>query len=262
MAGEIDDKTQVVLDSGDNKDGVGDTATGDKTGPVIDDKAGAGSNNFSTEEILDEFGLDTPEDLKSFIANMKDLKGKIGDADLDELLENSKTLKKYQEQWAAAEAERLKESETPEQTIARLEREKKSLENDQKKQADRTKQSKAAKRAIEDFNETVTTVVKSAKEVPAEYRPFISEFLGVDNPINDVDISDKAAVRRLAKEGVTKMQAFEQAVIKRYRDGKIKIPSVSVTETTPAGEGVGAKEPKNLKEAKKIMMDSIGAFVK
>jgi len=255
----IEDKTQVTLDG--DKSGSGDTTPGDKTDIVIDGQAGAGDHNFSTEEILDEFGLDSPEDLKSFIANIKDLKGKIGDQDLDELLENTKTLKTYQEQWAAAEAERLKENETPEQTIARLEREKKKIESDRKKDADRTNQSKAAKRAIQDFNETVNSVVKSAKEVPAEYRPFMSEFLGVDNPINDVDISDKAAVRRLAKEGIGKLQAFEQAVIKRYRDGKIKIPVVSATETTPGGTGVG-KEPKNLKEAKKIMMDSIGAFVK
>jgi len=259
MPAAIEDKTQVALNGA--KEGEGDATIEDKPDNSTDADAGAGDHNFSTEEILDEFGLDSPEDLKSFIANMKDLKGKIGDQDLDELLENTKTLKTYQEQWAAAEAERLKENETPEQTIARLEREKKEVEKARKKDADRTNQSKAAKRAIQDFNETVNSVVKSAKEVPAEYRPFMSEFLGVDNPINDVDISDKAAVRRLAKEGIGKLQSFEQAVIKRYRDGKIKIPVVSATETTPGGTGVG-KEPKNLKEAKKIMMDSIGAFVK
>jgi hypothetical protein len=237
-----------------------DTTDGNKDG---DDDGDKGEGKFNVDEILDEYGLESPDELKDFITHMQALKGKIGDQDLDKLIENSKTLETYQAHWAKEEQRRLKEKETPEETIKRLEKEKEDLQQSKKQDSDRQKAAKSAERAVRDFNETVTSTIKGESAVPSEYRPFLSEFLGVDNPINDVDIEDKAAVRRLSKEGIKKMQAFEQAVIKRYRDGKIKIPAVSKTETT-VSTTTGPKDqqgPKTLKDAKRIMMESVTALL-
>lgn len=84
--------------------------------------------------------------------------------------------------------------------------------------------------------------------------------MGVDNPINEVDITDKAAVRRLTKAGTKEINAFAQVIIKDYLDGKIKIPKVTPIVPDGGDDAAKAKEPKNLKEAKAIMMKSAQAM--
>jgi hypothetical protein len=250
-AGDQDDKSGDKDDKGgDNDDGVKD-----------DQLSGAGSGQLDVEEILDEYGLDSADDLKEFIANLSAMQGKIGEHDLDALIENTKTLQKYQANWQQQDEEKRRETETPEQTIARLEKENKNLQTKNVSNANRQKAAKAAETALSDFGDTVETVISSAKALPKEYAPFVAEFMGVDNPINEVDITDKAAVRRLTKAGINKINKFEQAVIKRYRAGKIKIPKVTSTEPTPGSTGSkDAANPKNLKEAKSLLMQSLAGI--
>jgi len=213
------------------------------------------------EDILDEYGLESADDLKTFMANLNELRGKIGDQDLDQILANSKTLETYQAHWAKQERERLKESETPEQTIARLEKENQDLATEKSKAKDQQKAARAAEAALENFNDTVMSIISAESGgVVKEYQPFLAEFLGVNNPINEVNIEDKAAVRKLSKDAVKKLEKFEQVVIKRYLDGKIKIPKV--TASTAGGETLDTdKGPKNLKEARGILRESLRAIV-
>lgn len=242
--------------AGDTEDvGKGKPDTTDETGDTGSVKDDQLSSEFDVEEVMDEYGLDSPEDLKQFIADLSDMRGKIGENDLDTLIENTKTLQKYQAQWQEQEEARRREKETPEETIARLEKEKKDLISKTNKDRDRQKAAKAAEHAYDEFTDTVTSVISSAKELPKEYRPFLSKFMGVDNPINEVDITDKAKVRRLTKDGVKDLLKFEQEVIKRYRAGKTEIPKV--TETEPdAGKAINpdTDNPKNLKEAKTLLL--------
>jgi len=247
----IDDQTQVDLDDdkgGDDTD-IDDTDT--------DDSTGTGSTGTKyVEEILEEFDLDSPEELKTFVKDLAGLKGQIGDRDLAKLVENSETLEKFQAHWAKEEQEKLKESETPEETIERLEREKDEIQGKRKGDSDRRKAKEAAERALDDFNDTVTGVIKADKTIPEEYRKFFGKFMGVGNPVNDVNIDDKAAVRRLTKESAKDLRSFEQAVIKRYKDGKVKIPVISKTEGDAAPD-TGGKKIKNLAEARTAFRDAI-----
>jgi len=243
------------IDDGDN--GVQSTGKSDH-----DDKL-SGGNKLDIEELLDEYGLDSPDELKEFVSGLAEMRGKIGDTDLDTLLENTKTLQQYQENWKAQEEEKRRESETPEQTIARLEKEKKDLQKQNMTQAQRQQAAKAAERALSEFNDTIETVIAGAESLPKEYQNFARKFMGVNNPMNEVDITDRAAVRRVGKANLKEFAKFEQAVIKNYLAGKTKIPKVTTTEPAPGSTGDSARaNPKNLKEAKRIMMESVGAFVK
>ena len=229
-------------------------------GTVKDDQL---STSLDVQEVLEEYDLDSPADLKDFVSELNKKAGKIGDRDLETLVENSKILEKYQADWARMEEEKLRESETPEDTITRLEKEKRDMITDTTKKANQEKSQRAAETALGDFGDTVAKVIASAQEVPKEYRDFASQFMGVDNAMNEVDITDKAAVRRVAKANVKLIQKFEQKVIKRYLDGKVAIPKVTSTETVsnaPGGED--AANPKTLKEAKKIMMEGIKGFAR
>jgi hypothetical protein len=237
----------------DDKGGNGDG------GSVTDDQL---STKIDVEEIMEEYGLDSPGDLKEFIGGLSDMKGKIGEHDLDTLIENTKILQKYQADWQLQEEERKREKETPEETIKRLEKENKEILNKSKNQNNRQKASKAAEVALSEFGDTIDTVIKSAKDLPKEYQPFVSEFMGVDNPINEIDITDKAAIRRLTKAGIAKITAFEQAVIKRYRAGKTKIPKVKDADAAAGDTGADDRNPKTLKEAKSLLMQGLAGFGK
>jgi len=263
MPGEKDDKTTDDDKGNQNPNGDKGTKTDDNddTGSANNDlKDDQLSSKVDVEEILDEFGLDSPADLKEFMGSLNEMRGKIGDNDLDTLLENSKTLEKYQADWQRQEEEKLREKETPEETIARLEKEKHQAITKNKTQAEKRKAQKAAEQALGEFTETIDSVIKSSKDLPEAYRPMLRKFMGIDNPVNEVDITDKAALRRLTKAGIKDMTAFAQQIIKDYRDGKTKIPNVTPTEPA-GGEAAKGKEPKNLKEAKAMMMQSAAAMV-
>jgi|GEM_PF-4425215 len=199
--------------------------------------------------ILDKHGLSSPEELAEFVDRIAERDGQIGDYDPEELLKAKNTLDAYQREWAKAEQEKLKASETPEQTIARLEREAAERENKNLQRAKQRQQSEAARKAVKTFTDVVTSTVK-AEKLPSEYVPFIQEFMGVNNPVNDVNIQDRAAVKKLAKDyGIKRMLEFEQVVIKRYRDGKVEIPKVpdGASDQTPVTTDT---KPKNLKESR------------
>jgi hypothetical protein len=258
--GEKDDKTtdnKDIQDPDENKGPKTDDDTGAGDADVKDDKIS--SDDFSVAELCEDFGLDSPADLKEFVSNLNDMRGKIGDNDLDTLIENTKTLQKYQAEWQRQEEEKRREKETPEETIARLEKEKQQAITQNKTQTEKRKAQEAAKRAYHEFEETVDSVITNSKELPKAYRPMLRKFMGIDNPVTEVDITDKAALRRLTKNGVKEMNAFAQKIIKDYRDGKIKIPNVTPAEPA-GGDSAQGKEPKNLKEAKAMMMRSASAY--
>lgn len=253
---ETDDELDVDVDETDTSSDKTDTDEDKDKDKDKDDESG----KFDVQEILDEYDLESPADIKDFIANLADLKGKIGDRDFDELVKKAETLDTYQQHWAKQEREKKKDGETPEETISRLEKELDDSHDEKIKIVDQKKASEAAEKALDNFNDTVTSVIQADKSIAKEYVPFISEFLGVDNPVNEVDIENRADVRKIAKNGIKKLQAFEQVVIKRYREGKIKIPKVSSTKTS--SPEIKTKGPKNLKEARKIMHQSLSALLR
>jgi hypothetical protein len=209
--------------------------------------------------ILDKHGLSSPEELADFVDRIAELQGQIGDHDPEELLKAKTTLDAYQREWARREQVKLKESETPEQTVARLEKElaerdRKSMDSDGKR-----KQAETAKRAVKGYVDVIGATIAAEKVVPTAYVPFLKKFLGVGSPVNDVNIQDRAAVKKMAREfGVKEVMDFAQLVIKDYREGKTTIPIV------PEGGGadpvVADPKPKNLTEARALAHTSLRAL--
>lgn len=263
MSEDVQDQTSQDLSSEESSSDASeqktDTDTGTDAGqkPDTDTSEGAegkpeGVGTKADQEFMEnlllDYGLDSPEQLKDLINEMEDMKDRLGGEDIDDLLDNKALMQKYQQHWAAEEARKKKEAETPEETIVRLEKE--ITERDKRDQSDKAKQERAreANRLLTDFNNTVNKTINSMKEVPKEYRGFLAAFMGVDNPVNDVDLNDKGKIVDLTKKGGKKLMEFEQAVIKRYLAGKAEVPKVKPsTETTPETE---KKPVKNMNEAR------------
>jgi len=110
--------------------GVADNApkAGDGTLPAdkADDQPPADGKPPATDAvkgILEKHGLDSPEQLGELLDSVTGMRSKLGEADLDELMESHQTLQAYRKEWAKQERLQQKENEKPEETITRLERE-------------------------------------------------------------------------------------------------------------------------------------------
>ncbi len=217
----------------------------------------ADKQNAFMSDILLEYDLESPEQLGEFIKDLKTLKNKVGEEDIDDLIENKSLMTKYQKHWAAQEANKKKEGETEAETITRLEREASARDKADEEIKSQDDDLKNTEKAIEIFNTTVGKAIKGAKEVPEEYRNFLSLFMGVDNPINEVDLKDRGKVVELTKKGAKQLMDFEQVIIKRYIAGKVDVPVV--TATTDTTTEPGEKPVKNMSDARRRMAEIVKA---
>jgi hypothetical protein len=70
-----------------------------------------------------------------------------------------------------------------------------------------------------------------AMDMPKDQTGFILEFMGVGNPANDIDITDKKAIKRLVSEAAKKKDDYDQAVIAAYLKGKGQTPKVGSAQS-------------------------------
>jgi hypothetical protein len=201
------------------------------------------------QDILKANGLDSFDDLVDLLETGKTIKGKgIDVAALDEIVNDSKTLKKYQAYWKDQEERKLRESETTEERAERLERE---LEQRKAREAQDKKQKEVAEANAKAIREYEKEVKELLSDLPKDSKAFLGEFLGVGNPCNEIDLTDKKAIKSLVAEGKKKLETFQQATIKAYLAGKLEIPDIG-----PASGGgkptLAETGPKNMKEARSM----------
>lgn len=201
----------------------------------------------SLNELLESSGF---EDIESLADHLKSTK----DIDISDLVEKAQTLSKYEEYWAANEEDRRRQEETPDETIQRLEKKVEDLTGEWKSDKQSQSDIKAAEDALSSYNETVTSMISSEDSIPESQREFLGMFLGVNNPAIEVDIENPKAVKKMAEQGIKKYRSFVESILKDYRDGKLKIPTVP---KTPGGEppAEGEKKIKNIRDARKISVE-------
>lgn len=243
------------------EDKIEDKTKEDVTDKKVDDKdksspIDAGEFDKAKESaqvlasLLEDHGFDSKEDLMEALSSGKDLKDLLGDADLKEVLEKAKTKDGWEEYWAAEDLKKKDEGEDTDDKVTRLENELKAFKKSKQDEEFNRSALDQSQKVLEDFNTEVKGLVEKSEVIPKEYRPFAGEFLGVDNPANEIDITKPAEIRKMAKEGLKKIQDFEQAVIKRYREGKLEVPNITPTEPIDT-EAIKEHKPKNLAEARK-----------
>lgn len=193
-------------------------------------------------EILDDNGYDSVEDLVEDLREGLQIRDLIGDRDAEEVVEKAKTLEKYEEYWAQQEHERRKEEETPEETIERLEKEKKELlsskQTEEEAEKERIAAQKEAQANLDRYEQTVTSIVSESEDLNETEQGLAKLLLGLENPAIDVDITDRKAVREMATSQmaqVTKMiQAIRQDAIDKYAEGKGKAAKTGKPEKADA----------------------------
>lgn len=236
MPDEIIDKTTEVIDDPDEKEATADDKIKAPAGDQDDPKYQAALKAQETlNDLMEEHGFDSMEDLTEELNSGKSLKEILGGRDAAKSMKQVETLESYEEYWAMQEETRKREEETETDTVKRLEKRALEAEKALKIRDNELHAAKEAEIALSAFNSDIKNFLKS-EEVPDEYRGIFAKFMGVDNPFNEIDITDKAAVRKFAKTMKKELLDHEQAVIKRYRKGKTDTPVITKTGIQPAGE--------------------------
>lgn len=237
-----------------------DTKDDDLDGKKAESQVTASEDRI--QAILDKFGYDSLEDLEEDFDDYQELRETIGDKDAKQLVEDAEYLKTVKQYWKDQEETKKREAETADETIERLEKEKKealkNLDDHKSKEAEKKEkenQRKQAEKLIQSFNSTVGAEIDKIKDLPKEYKPFLEEYLGVNNPANEINIGSKPEIRNMSKALIKKFFDFEQVVIKRYLDGKVVIPKIDGSSETPVTKET---KPKNLKEARSQLFHMFG----
>lgn len=200
------------------------------------------------EAIIEKYGYDNVDELESALDKGKSITELIGERDARKLIEDSELLQKYREYWAEQKLKQQEEGETPEERAQRLANELGHIKKQSAEKERSEMESKALTKALEDYESLVETAV-GQHGFAKEEAEMASLMLGVKNPFNVIDLNDKVAIKKMAKENTTKFKTFldgiRQATIDEYAKGKSKFTPISSTATL-AKESVSKKElPKN-----------------
>lgn len=207
----------------------------------------------AAKSLMEKNGLDSVDDLVELAESGKKIKGKEDDIDrLDEIKAKAAKLEKYEAYWRDQEEKKLREVEYPDQTIARLEKQLKEKEAADRHKEENQKQQEAAKQALKNYDREVQSLVKEM-ELPKEQQAFAMEFMGVNNPFNEIDITDRKAINRMVADQKKKLESFKQSVIQDYIKGKETIPKVGATTAAPMGD----KTKVYLKDARKALHEAM-----
>ena len=245
---------------------AGESPTPDLTKPPPFDSDPRWKSARSTEkavnDLLEKTGMESLDQLDEFLTSSQEIREKLVEQEVDEVLADSQELRKVHAFWAEQEEKNKRISEQPEETISRLEREKVEERNKRLSIEESDQAIKQAEKAIKDYTSTVDGIIDSeAKDLGPAVRTFLGKYLGINNAFNDVDITDKVAVRKMAKDGVKDFRdGLVQAVLKDYKAGKLKLIDVSPAEHI--APDIREKGPGNLKEARGLFMESLQGMFK
>jgi hypothetical protein len=214
----------------------------------------------SVKELIKANGLEDVDELKDLINSGAKVKGKQVDLDrIDEILEKANTLDKYQNYWKQQEELRKRGAETPEETIARLQRDIENRDNENVRKMQQEREAKLAKESVDRYEREVISQLESFDDLTPEVREVIAWSLGKGNECNEIDINDRKAIKKIVNDGVGKynnlVKTIKEQGIKEYLAGKASIPSVPSTTGTVATSKVDPpKGFRAMREAAKEMI--------
>jgi hypothetical protein len=186
--------------------------------------------------ILEQYGFDTADDLEEALESGVSLQELLGDRDAESLIESADTLSRYEDYWSKQEREKTLENETEVDTITRQERENQELRDKLQRVDDTNRETAESKTLLKDFNSAVSQVVKNSNLSDSESE-MAQLLLGVDNPMNIIDIGNKSEVGNAATAILKKFSNFitdlKQTTVDEHVAGKSNITPISPIDTPP-----------------------------
>ena len=251
------DKAKAGDESGTDKGGKKAGAEGetdDKSKPLPYDQdpkwKAARASQAKFESILEKHGIDA-DDLDALLESGSSVADILGTRDakaltstLTQLKKDAEYLKEVKAYWAEQEKQKQRDELTPEERAEMSEKQLKEYKAEQAAKEKAKAEEASIKTALKSYTELVDKAIETSG-IEGEDAAMAKLFLGVDNPFNEVDITDRKAVREMAKANAAKLKTFldgvRQSAIDEYAKGKSKFVPISPVET-PAKETVKKKE--------------------
>lgn len=208
-----------------------------------------GEKKYTLDDLLVETGLESKDDVKSTLEYLNGIKDKLKGADLDKVLEQASKLQEYEKTWAVEDELKLRENETPDETIARLESKNEELANAEQIRLQQENQDNETRQTKESYDKEVSKVLSGVKDLDPRVQQFLTDSLSSEAEANNVNPGDLGSVRKMVANSVAAFDALKRGIIEDYVAGKTSIPDISTT--TPAVPAPG-KGPQSIKEAAKI----------
>jgi len=202
------------------------------------------------QQILDDNGYDSLDDLKEDLSSGRELKDIIGPRDAKKVVESADTLERYNRAWAEQDAKAKEESETPDETVARLKRENQELRRAKDGENERAQEIRNQERVLKEFNSTVDDIVNADNDLGEDGRILVKLLLGVDNPSGEIEPGNKKAVKDTSKAMIGKVKGFvskvQQDAINKYAKGKLKITPITKSDTDTTNVSASPRSLKGL----------------
>lgn len=206
------------------------------------------------DAILQDNGLLDIEELKAELAKGRSLSQILGPRDAKKVLEDAEYAARVRQHWDEEKKTKARANETPEDRVARLEKENEELRRSSDEFRTSVETREHAKQVVANFGSEVDRVISAVvgeTPLPAHEHDLLKLVLGVDNPANLIDIEDQVSVRKMAREGIgrfqTLVQKIKQAAIDEYAAGKSKL-TVDTTKGGSANVQTGVERKSKLPE--------------
>ncbi len=162
------------------------------------------------------------------------LKELIGSHDANKLLEDSKELQRINTYWDEQAALKREQEESPEETNTRLKNELQALKQKHENEDAQRKEIEANQQALRNYEQRVVDMVDDSKLSDSEKR-VLTQLLGVENPIDNVEIDNPTAVKKAVDKAAQNFTDFieqvKQQAIDDYAAGKSKLKMSKTTAT-------------------------------
>ncbi len=224
------------------------TAKPDEAKPLPYDKDDKWLAARAAEKTLNDMaakhGLSVDE-LDAALSSGIELKDIIGSQDANTLVEKAQKMDKTEQWWQEQEDLNRESEETPEVTRDRLKKENANLKTEHKNREAARDKATVHQQSIRDFENIVDKAVDNTSGLSATQKSMARNLLGVDNPIDSVDIADKGKVKSSVQLGVENFEKFvadiKQTAIDEYAAGQSKMTPVPKTTAPIQTEQVGKK---------------------
>jgi rubrerythrin len=204
-------------------------------------------------EIMDQHGYDNLDEMMEDLVSSRTLAKEVGDRDIKKLLSAQEELEKIHAYWAEQELKKKREDELPDETISRLEKQLKEFSTSKQQEEKHRKEQEEADRFWARYDNDITSFIESKDNVTGAEKTFFDAILRKDSFINNVNVQDRAEVKKMTKQVSKLVEDFKSAIIEDYRNGKIETPKM--TSTQEPVTSLKETKPKNIKESGNVAVE-------
>jgi hypothetical protein len=211
------------------------------------------------DKFLKKGKFETLEDAWDAIEESRAMQEKLSGHDVEDLFRASEELARINAYWAQQKEKELRDDETEQETIDRLEKQLKAERERKSERDQQLEEAQEAKRVIKGFNDYTSSIIDEDDDIPNTHKPLMKLLCGVDNMMNEIDITKNSDIKRMKKEHAKVINKFAQSILDAAVKNSGKILPVSET-VQPATKGVEPTKAKSINEAEKLAAPLIQRF--